>query len=106
MKLFFLYASLSLLAHPLAAEVFTFDSAEKWQTWQLPQGLVQLGPSGHLELVKFRKDIDPVRNASDFFPRYDGAESRAGRHLPGWVQPKATPPISSTAIITPSGSPT
>ena len=86
MKIFFLCASLSLLARPLAAEVFTFDSAEKWQTWQLPQGLVQLGPSGHLELIKFRKNIDPVRDASRLFPRYDGAESRAGRHLPGRVQ--------------------
>ena len=75
MAIFFWCATLSLLARPLAAEVFTFDSAEKWQTWQLPQGLVQLGPSGHLELVKFRKDIDPVRNASDFF--HDTMERKA-----------------------------
>ena len=75
MAIFFWCAILSLLARPLAAEVFTFDSAEKWQTWQLPQGLVQLGPSGHLELVKFRKDIDPVRNASDFF--HDTMERKA-----------------------------
>ena len=75
MAIFFWCAILSLLARPLAAEVFTFDSAEKWQTWQLPQGLVQLGPSGHLELVKFRKNIDPVRNASDFF--HDTMERKA-----------------------------
>ena len=65
MAILFLCAGLGLWAGPLAAEVFTFDSAEKWQTWQL--GLVQFGASGHLELVKFRKDIDPVRDAGDFF---------------------------------------
>ena len=43
---------------------------------------------GTLELVKFRKAIDPVRNAGRLFPRYNGAKSCAGRHLPGWVQSK------------------
>ena len=40
MAIFFWCVGLGLWAGPLAAEVFTFDSAEKWQTWQLPQGLV------------------------------------------------------------------
>ena len=75
MAIFFWCVGLGLWAGPLAAEVFTFDSAEKWQTWQLPQGLVQLGPSGHLELVKFRKAIDPVRDAGGFF--HDTMERKA-----------------------------
>ena len=73
MAVFFFYAILS--ASPLAAEVFTFDSPEKWQTWQLPQGLVQIGPTGHLTLVEFRKDIDPVGNAGEFF--HDTMERQA-----------------------------
>ena len=54
-------------AHGLGAEVFTFDSEAEWRTWQIPQNLVSTNAAGHLGLVKFRKDIDPVRNAGDFF---------------------------------------
>lgn len=75
MAAFLFCAMLCSWASPLAAEVFTFDSAEKWQTWQLPQGLVQLSPTGALELVKFRKDIDPVGNAGEFF--HDTMERKA-----------------------------
>ena len=64
----FLLACLSIaVAADLKAEVFTFDSAETWQTWQIPRNLVRTNASGHLELVKFRKNIDPVRNAGQFF---------------------------------------
>ena len=94
MVLFFLYATLSLLARPLAAEVFTFDSAEKWQTWQLPQGLVQLGPSGHLELIKFRKGIDPVRDASGFF--HDTMEREA---VPGGIFRAGSNPGDAFKVI-------
>ena len=67
MIVLFFCACLSLWVADLRADVFTFDSAAKWQTWQIPQNLVRTNESGHLELVKFRKDIDPVRNAGDFF---------------------------------------
>ena len=62
-----LIALLVFGAAALRAEVFTFDSEEKWQTWQIPQGLVATNDAGHLELVKFRKDINPVQNAGVFF---------------------------------------
>ena len=64
----FLCICLSLAAAvQLNAAVFTFDSEAEWATWQIPQNLVRANASGHLELVKFRKNIDPVRNAGDFF---------------------------------------
>ena len=94
MAIWFLCAGLGLWAGPLAAEVYTFDSAEKWQTWQLPQGLVQLGPSGHLELVKFRKNIDPVRDAHGFF--HDTMERKA---VPGGIFRAGSNPSDAFKII-------
>ena len=94
MALFLLYMSLSLWAAPLAAEVFTFDSPEEWQTWQLPPGLVQLGPSGHLELIEFRKGIDPVRDAGDFF--HDTVEREA---VPGGIFRAGSNPGDAFNII-------
>ncbi len=94
MAIWFLCAGLGLWAGPLAAEVYTFDSAEKWQTWQLPQGLVQLGPSGHLELVKFRKNIDPVRDAGGFF--HDTMERKA---VPGGIFRAGSNPSDAFKII-------
>ena len=53
----FLCICLSLAAAvQLNAAVFTFDSEAEWATWQIPQNLVRNNASGHLELVKFRKD--------------------------------------------------
>lgn len=48
------------------AEVFTFDSPDKWQTWQTPAGVVEISPQGHLQLTKYRKNIDPLRDAALF----------------------------------------
>lgn len=48
------------------AEVFTFDSPDKWQTWQIPAGVVEISPQGHLQLTKYRKNIDPLRDAALF----------------------------------------
>ncbi|MBI2506165.1 MAG: gliding motility-associated C-terminal domain-containing protein [Candidatus Latescibacteria bacterium] len=58
--------SLILEAGSGRAEVFTIDSAPEWQTWQFPQGLVQISQAGHLELTRFRRGIDPVRDAEQF----------------------------------------
>lgn len=45
------------------ADELRFDSAAAWQTWRIPQGLVKIGDQGQLNLVKFRKEIDAVRDA-------------------------------------------
>ena len=55
-----------VLAAPLAAEMLSFDSAEKWAQWQQPFGLVQVGDQGQLTLVKFRKDINLIEDAHLF----------------------------------------
>ena len=54
---------LYLLLLPAAAsgvDLFTIDSPAKWQRWQMPEGLVEIGAEGHLELVRFRKEINAV----------------------------------------------
>ena len=48
------------------ADELRFDRAEAWQTWQMPDDLVQIDASGRLRLTKFRKEINAVANAGDF----------------------------------------
>ena len=48
------------------ADELRFDSAAAWQTWQMPNDLVQIGADGGLRLTKFRKEINAVANAGDF----------------------------------------
>ncbi len=60
---------LYLLLLPAAAsgaDLFTIDSPAKWQRWQMPEGLVEIGAEGHLELVRFRKEINAVLDAHRF----------------------------------------
>ncbi|MBI2504592.1 MAG: hypothetical protein HYW07_15340, partial [Candidatus Latescibacteria bacterium] len=59
-------AILLLSADQGRTEVFTFDSPDKWQTWKIPAGVVAISPQGHLQLTKYRKDIDPLRDAALF----------------------------------------
>ena len=82
------------VAGGLRAEVFTFDSDEKWRTWQIPQGLVEINEAGQLELVKFRKDIDPVRNAGAFF--HDTLEREQAQ---GGIWRAGSNPDDASAII-------
>ena len=48
------------------ADELRFDSAAAWQTWQMPNDLVQIDADGRLRLTKFRKEINAVANAGDF----------------------------------------
>ena len=48
------------------ADELRFDSAAAWQTWQMPNDLVQIGADGGLRLRKFRKEINAVANAGEF----------------------------------------
>lgn len=57
---------LALLGNASSAEVFTFDSTAKWQTWNIPQGIVNLDAQGRLELVKFRRQINAAADAPLF----------------------------------------
>ena len=59
-------ACLLIMAMGSAAEVFRFDSAAGWKTWEMPYGLVQIGDEGQLQLVKFRKEINAVADAHLF----------------------------------------
>ncbi|MXY84830.1 MAG: hypothetical protein F4Y91_22945, partial [Gemmatimonadetes bacterium] len=59
-------AWLALSAIPGWAEMLSFDSAEKWQSWTMPAGLVQVDAEGVLRLTKYRKEVDAIRDAHLF----------------------------------------
>ena len=59
-------AWLALLALPGWAEMLSFNSAEKWQSWTMPTGVVQVDAEGVLRLTKYRKEVDAVRDAHLF----------------------------------------
>ena len=59
-------AWLALLATPGWAELLSFDSAEKWQSWTMPAGVVQVDAEGVLRLTKYRKEVDAIRDAHLF----------------------------------------
>ena len=48
------------------AEIYTFDTPARWRTWQIPHGIVQVTDEGHLELTKYRKNINAVSDAHLF----------------------------------------
>ncbi len=65
----FLVALIAWLAVPAVAgwaEMLSFDSAEKWQSWTMPAGLVQVDAEGVLRLTKYRKEVDAIRDAHLF----------------------------------------
>ena len=64
--LFWAACLLLLSAEEGRADTFAIDSPEKWQTWQMPGGLVEISDAGHLELVEFRKEINAVLDAHLF----------------------------------------
>ena len=59
-------AWLALPTIPGWAEMLSFDSAEKWQSWTMPTGVVQVDAEGVLRLTKYRKEIDAIRDAHLF----------------------------------------
>ena len=56
----------ALLAGAAPAEQLVFDSAEEWADWTRPFGLTQVDEQGRLQLVRFDKDINAVRDAHLF----------------------------------------
>ena len=59
-------AILLLCARWSSAERFIFDTPARWQTWQLPAGVVQADDEGNLRLTRFRTDINAVLDAPNF----------------------------------------
>jgi hypothetical protein len=70
MKVAGLYAKLvlgvALLAGLSQADELRFDSPESWSTWFLPQGLIEFNESGHLNLKRFRRNINAAADAPLF----------------------------------------
>ena len=83
------------LATPLAAEEFRFDSAASWSTWKRPHGLIEFDDSGQLRLVKFRKNINAIANATEFTHL---TRSR-GANVPGGIWEAGSNPTAARRII-------
>ena len=82
-------------ATAIGAEVLRFDNAAAWSTWQMPYGLVEFGDAGQLQLIKFRKDINAVANASLFT---HPTRSR-GEDVPGGIWKAGSNPAAAGQVI-------
>ena len=104
----FLVAFAAWLALPTVSgwtEMLSFDSAEKWQSWTMPAGLVQVDAEGVLRLTKYRKEVDAIRDAHLFTHSTQNAakwQAESGRS----AAEARLPQTPSTAIPRPSGNPT
>ena len=65
---------LLILAAPSQAERLQFAAPEQWASWQGPLDLVRFDADGSLGMRRFRKNIDPVRNAHEFSHLTAGGE--------------------------------
>ena len=79
----------------LAAAEFRFDSAASWSTWKRPHGLIEFDASGRLQLVKFRKDINAIADATEFTHL---TRSR-GANVPGGIWEAGSNPTAARRII-------
>ena len=82
-------------ATALAAEEFRFDSAASWSTWKMPHGLIKFDDRGRLQLVKFRKNINAIANATEFTHL---TRSR-GANVPGGIWEAGSNPAAARRII-------
>ena len=55
-----------LLNLPVDSEEIRFDTAGEWKTWNLPHGIITATPTGRLEPIVVRRDIDAVANLAAF----------------------------------------
>lgn len=61
------------------ADTIVFDTADKWQDWKIPVGIIEFGDEGQLELKRFRKNINAVADAHLFVqPTQKRGEVRGG----------------------------
>ncbi len=69
---------LLLLAAGSGAEQLRFDTAREWRQWALPLGAVEVTRAGVIRPVPARKNINAVRNATQFGGGIVGAGSNLG----------------------------
>lgn len=77
----------------------TFRGEAAWGTWETPFGLIEVGDRGQLQLIKFRKDIDVVKNAHLF-----SYESKSRGMVHGGIWEARSNPGTAEFII--DGNPT
>jgi len=71
-----------------------FQGAESWRDWEVPFGLTEVGDQGQLRLVKYRKDIDAVRDAHLF-----SYESKSKGLVSGGIWEATSNPAAAETII-------
>ena len=84
----------------LPADQIRFDTAQEWQSWNLPIGAVEITAGGRIQPVESRKGIKATLNARDFGGGIRGAGSNAsdaslvldGDLQSGWSPDPADPP--------------
>jgi len=76
------------------AERLVFQGVESWRDWEVPFGLTEVGDQGQLRLVKYRKDIDAVRDAHLF-----SYESKSKGLVSGGIWEATSNPAAAETII-------
>ena len=76
------------------AERLVFQGTESWRDWEVPFGLTEVGDQGQLRLVKYRKDIDAVRDAHLF-----SYESKSKGLVSGGIWEATSNPAAAETII-------
>ncbi len=76
------------------AERLVFQGTESWRDWEVPLGLTEVGDQGQLRLVKYRKNIDAVRDAHLF-----SYESKSKGLVSGGIWEATSNPAAAETII-------
>ncbi len=76
------------------AEQRIFDTAEAWQAWRLPTGLVHFDESGALRLRRFERRINPVIDAGEYLH-----QTRERGLLRGGIWQVGSNPVSAPRVI-------
>jgi len=76
------------------AERLVFQGVKSWRDWEVPFGLTEVGDQGQLRLVKYRKDIDAVRDAHLF-----SYESKSKGLVSGGIWEATSNPAAAETII-------
>ncbi|MBQ42690.1 MAG: hypothetical protein CME15_09550 [Gemmatimonadetes bacterium] len=74
-----LVAGLALLiAVPCRAGEIVIDDPAQWREWSFPGGVLDLGLDGSVQMREFRRNINAVKNASEFSHPIVGGEAAGG----------------------------
>ncbi len=76
------------------ADVLTFDSVAGWEPWDIPHGILTVTGEGHLQLARFRKNINAVEDARTFTH-----STRASGDVSGGIWHAGSSPLSARRII-------